>query len=252
MLELSFAHPAALLHTARRCIAGPGEIHLWAFELDADATLLAQCRGALSPQEKARADCFVFAVDMERYTLAHAVTRHVLAHYTNIAPSVLDFSAGAAGKPSVSGPLCAAHLSFNLSHSHGRALLAVSAQRELGVDLEKIRPDVSGREISERFFSGTECAVIGSAPAEDVARTFFRHWVAKEAVLKAQGVGLGFELQHFSVLFNADGMQATVHSQSPERLSPGWRVRMLDAGPDWTAAVCAEGEDWEPVPMRSD
>jgi 4'-phosphopantetheinyl transferase len=252
MVELSFAHPAALLHTTRRCIAGAGEIHLWAFELDADATLLAQCRDTLSPQEKARADRFVFAVDVERYTLAHAVTRHVLAHYANLAPSVLDFSAGAAGKPSVSGPACAAHLSFNLSHSHERALLAVSAQRELGVDLEKIRPDVSGLEISEQYFSGAECAVIGSAPAQDVPRAFFRHWVAKEAVLKAQGVGLGFELHRFSVLFNADGMSATVHSESPERLSPGWRVRMLHAGAAWSAAVCAEGEDWEPVPMRAD
>ena len=252
MPELGFAHPATLLHTTRRCSAGPGEIHLWPFGLDGDAALLMHCRAMLSQQETARADRFVFAVDMERYALAHAVTRQVLAHYANVAPSALDFSAGATGKPSVMGPACAAHLSFNLSHSHGRALLAVSAQRELGVDLEKVRPDVSGLEISERFFSCAERAVIGSAPAEDVARTFFRHWVAKEAVLKAQGIGLGFELHRFSVLFNADGTQATVHSQSPERLSPGWRVRMLSAGAGWTAAVCAEGADWEPVPMPRD
>jgi 4'-phosphopantetheinyl transferase len=250
MLELKFAHPSALLHTTRRCNASPAEIHLWAFDLDADAALVAHARTMLSLEEHARADRFVFAEDRMHYTLAHAVLRHLLSAYADVAPAMLEFCAGAAGKPSLSGPSCATPLSFNLSHSHGRALLAVSMRRELGVDLEKIRPEVSGRDISEQFFSDDEWAVIGSAATDEVARTFFRHWVAKEAVLKAQGVGLGFELDRFSVLFSADWMRATVESRRPEQLSPEWQVRMLDAGADWTAAVCAEGEDWRAVALQ--
>jgi 4'-phosphopantetheinyl transferase len=247
MLELKFAHPSALLQTSRRCNTSPEEIHLWAFDLDADAALVAYARTMLSPQECARADRFVFSDDRVHYTLAHAVMRHLLSSYANVAPATLEFSAGAAGKPSLSGPSCAIPLSFNLSHSHGRALLAVCTQRELGVDLEKIRPEVSGRDISEHFFSDDEWTAIVSAAAEQVARNFFRHWVAKEAVLKAQGVGLGFELDRFSVLFSADGMRATVDSRSPEQLSPNWRVQMLEAGADWSAAVCADGESWKVV-----
>jgi 4'-phosphopantetheinyl transferase len=252
MTELEFADPTTLLELAGRRAVSAGSVQLWSFELRSDTALVARCRDLLSEPERLRADRFVFARDMARYVLAHAITRHILSLYAGVAPAVLSFEAGASGKPALSGPAAAVHLSFNLSHSHDRALLAVSTQRELGCDLEKVRPEVSGRELSERYFSARECAVIDAAPADDLARTFFRHWVAKEAVLKAQGVGLGFDLHRFSVGFGPDGAEASVHSDDPERLRADWWVRMLDAGEGWAAAVCAQAGNWQLTVMRPD
>ena len=77
---------------------------------------------------------------------------------------------------------------------------------------------------------------------------FLRYWVAKEAVLKAQGVGLAFPLDAFAIVFARDGATARVTSTDPRRLSPAWTVRMLSVGAGWPAAVAAAGDDWTLVP----
>ena len=53
---------------------------------------------------------------------------------------------------------------FNLSHSHGTALYAVTRGREIGVDLEFIRCDLEAEQIAERFFSHREIATLRALP----------------------------------------------------------------------------------------
>ena len=56
-------------------------------------------------------------------------------------------------------------LRFNLAHSHGLAVLAVTLGRELGVDVERVRPEVSTEGIAERHFSPREQAVLRAEDA---------------------------------------------------------------------------------------
>ena len=58
-------------------------------------------------------------------------------------------------------------LRFNLAHADGLALLAVTRGREIGVDLERVRPDLATEEIAHRFFSAAENASLRALP-EDV------------------------------------------------------------------------------------
>ena len=245
--------PQKLLARQDACSVRPNTVHVWAFVLEGPPAFIARCRDLLSPEERHRADRFVFERDRIRHTVAHAVLRHLLSRYClgdlgPGGPESLRFSTAQAGKPALQFPHTP--LQFNLTHSENRALLAVSAGFSLGIDLEQVRSNIEALDISRHYFFGSERDDIESATAAARATTFFRYWVAKEAVLKAQGIGLGFPLDRFRVTFDshtgADHTNsATVETLDPERLAPGWHVRLLPCEAGWLGAVAAQGTDWD-------
>jgi 4'-phosphopantetheinyl transferase len=134
-------------------------------------------------------------------------------------------------------------ISFNMSHAHGRALIAVSKGQEIGVDLERVRSDVEAEKLSQRYFAPSEHATIMRLAQEQRAARFFRYWVAKEAVLKAQGVGLR-ALSECEVIMSVDGIGAEALVPTGVLLQDDWRIRFLSCGEGWEAAVAAQGVDW--------
>ena len=103
--------------------------------------------------------------------------------------------------------------------------------------------------IAQRYFFGAELAAILAAPEVLRRDAFFRHWVAKESVLKAQGVGLTFPLDRFGVAFDSNDTVARVQSQDPAALAADWFVRILPLEAGWHGAVSARGEGWRVHPV---
>jgi 4'-phosphopantetheinyl transferase len=130
-----------------------------------------------------------------------------------------------------------------MSHAHGRALIAVSKGREVGVDLERIRSNIKVVKLSERYFAPSEQATIMQLAQEQRAARFFRYWVAKEAVLKAQGIGLR-ALSQCEIIMGVDGVGAEVLVPAGSPLQNNWRVRLLSCDEGWEAAVAAQGVNW--------
>jgi 4'-phosphopantetheinyl transferase len=125
-------------------------------------------------------------------------------------------------------------------------MLAIRAAGEIGVDLEQARADIEALALGRRYFFGQEFDDIAAAtPEAEQVQRFFRYWVAKEAVLKAQGVGLGFPLDRFYICFEPGRERAQVTSLDVSILRADWTVRVLESGPEWHAAVVAQGSDWE-------
>lgn len=235
-----FSTPAALLSRRGPLALEPDIIHVWGFILEDEPGVVEDCRALLSAQERHRADRFVFARDRSRYVVAHGVLRRLLGRYSGFAAESLDFEASATGKPVLrNGPV----LHFNLTHSENGALLGVSASRELGIDLERVRANIEVHAISSHYFFGSEREAIAASATPDT--TFFRYWVAKEAVLKAQGIGLGFPLDRFRVAFFPGDETARIDTFDSTALSGDWTVRMLPAESGWLAAVAARGTDWK-------
>jgi len=146
------------------------------------------------------------------YILARGCLRAVLARYTGLGPSALIFQPGATGKPALAaGPDGEERVLFNLSHSHGRMLIAVARQREVGVDLEQIRDGVEVAKLAQRFYSPSECESVTGLPAPAQAAQFFRYWAAKEAFLKCKGVGLQFPLDRCEIMLSPDESTASVN-----------------------------------------
>jgi 4'-phosphopantetheinyl transferase len=219
-------------------------VHLWGIELDGSPHCLERCARWIDEEEQHRAARLVREMDRQCYVLAHGGLRAVLSRYLGLGPDVLELYRSEAGKPSLTRELGGQPaITFNMSHAHGRALIAVSKGQEVGVDLERIRSDVEVTKLSERFFAPSEHATIMQSTQEQRAARFFRYWVAKEAVLKAQGIGLRV-LNQCEILLGADGVGAEVLVPVGSPLQNNWRIRFLSCGEGWEAAVAAQGVDW--------
>lgn len=222
----------------------PNTVHLWGIELDGSPRCLELCAQWLDEEEQHRAARLVREGDRQRYVLAHGGLRAVLSRYLGIGPDVLELYRSEAGKPSLTRESRGQPaITFNMSHAQGRALIAVSKGQEIGVDLERIRSDVEVAKLSERYFTPSEHATIMQSTQEQRVARFFRYWVAKEAVLKAQGIGLQ-ALSQCEIFFGTDGVGAEVRVSVGSRLQDNWKVRLLSCGKGWEAAVAAQGVDW--------
>jgi len=140
----------------------------------------------LSPDECARAGRFRRARDRDRFIAGRGLLRVLLGDVLGRSPSSLRFHYNAHGKPALEGTT----LAFNLSHSDGAALFALAWGRAVGVDIERIRPDITPEALAGRYLSAGEAARLSALPPESRAEAFTRAWVRQEAYLKALGVGL--------------------------------------------------------------
>ena len=219
-------------------------VDIWSCSLEGDAAVLERCRASLSEEEHRRAARFVRLQDQIEFTLAHGGVRLVLARYLDIEPAALRFLIGPTGKPAllegIGGPQ---GLRFNLSHSHGRMLLAVAKGQDIGIDLERIRGNLDVLKLAERFYTQTEIESIKTRPVSDRALHFYHLWVAKEAFLKAQGAGISL-LQQCEVVASPFPSRASVRPRGYSAIPCEWTVQWLGCGPDWQGAVCAYGNDW--------
>ena len=136
------------------------------------------------------------------YTVAHAALRSILAGYLNVTPGDLEFEIGRRGKPRPAPTFTKDKLEFNLSHSHEVALIAVTREKEIGVDVERVREDFAFVEVAERYFTAGELSAIRALPQDLQRRAFYQCWTSKEAFLKAKGVGLSGELDEVEILLD--------------------------------------------------
>lgn len=213
------------------------EVHVWQSSLAARPP--ADLSNVLSPEELQRADRFGNPDRRSAFLVARATLRGVLAHESGTDPAVLRFANGPHGKPFLESPPTA--LRFNLSHSGEIVLCAVAWGREVGVDVERVKPGIHHGALARRFFSPLENRQLSSLPPALQPAAFFAAWTRKEALVKAWGVGLSLPLDRFDV---------SVHPHRPAQLlgvreGPGrdgqWSLHELHPGPGYAGALAVEG-----------
>ena len=151
------------------CI-GETEVHI--FQVTLDERLVKDLWPILSEDECARANRFRFVKDRNHFIIARGVLRTILAAYLSVGPGELQFSYADKGKPFLKHPELHS-IRFNLAHSHEMAIYAISAIRELGVDLEFVSAEVADEQVAERFFSPAEVSVLRSVVPELKNQAFF-------------------------------------------------------------------------------
>ena len=217
------------------------EVHVWSAPRD-DATdeRVETWRALLTPDERKRADRFVAVRDQRQFAVGRGRLRVILGRYLGQDPASLRFTPNPHGKPG----LADTPLRFNLSHSGGWMLLAITRDREIGVDIERIRPDFGGEAIARRFFAPAEVQTLMCLPPDDRTLAFFQGWTRKEAYIKAQGQGLALPLDEFAVEIHPD-RPARLLTTHPDPLEAGrWTLIELEAPPDHVAALCVAGRGW--------
>lgn len=158
-----------------------------------------------------------------RRPAARWALRAVLGHYLDADPAAIELRVAEGGKPKLAAP--GSSLRFNLSHSAGEALIAVAWEREVGVDIEQIRPHGDLLALARRALEPGEARVIAAMPAAGRPAAFHAAWTRREAIVKCLGVGLAGPLPEGDVAVSA-----------------------VDAGTGFAAAVAVAGR--EALPMR--
>ena len=143
----------------------------------------------LSLEERERAGRFHFERDHTFFVLGRGFLRWLLGESLDADPASLELASGPAGKPFLSGRH-AGQLHFNLSHSGGLMICAVSAKTEVGVDIERIRAMPEAEGILESHFPFDSAAAWRRLPNEQQPEAFLRLWVRHEARVKRSGLGL--------------------------------------------------------------
>lgn len=221
----------------------PNEVHIWRIDLTAGEAEIQHCHRLLSRDEIERAGRFYFDKHRRRFTVARAAMRYILSQYIRFSSQELSFSYGPKGRPRLSGPLMDSGIRFNLSHSHEIALLGVTHELDIGVDVELVDTAFGKTEVAERFFSIGEINTLRGLPSNARAEAFFSCWTRKEAYIKARGDGLSIPLDSFDVAFGP-GVQATLLAVRPDPTEvKRWRIYAMDSIQGYKAAVVVAGKD---------
>jgi 4'-phosphopantetheinyl transferase len=220
------------------------EVHLWCASLQEPTIHLRRLRAVLSPDEASRADRFYGRGDRERFIARRGLLREILGGYVQAHPSALRFTYGPSGKPALTARRGGRTLSFNLSHSHGLVLYAVTANRALGIDLEYVRDSVECEQISAWAFSASEHAALVALPLADRHAAFFRAWTRKEAYIKATGRGLSRPLDEFEVPVAPDRPAQLLSDRGDPAAPRRWSFRDLQPADGYAAALAVEGRGW--------
>jgi len=169
---------------------------VWRVDLEA---VTDELEGVLGPEERARAARLLNERDRRRWTCSRGVLRALLGSYLRRDPGTLRFATGPRGKPELlddaGGPHAAPEsrslLSFNLSHSGGVALYAITEAGPVGVDVEVARRPLKEIALAARTFGPAEARRLEGLDPRAREREFLRLWVRHEAELKCRGTGIG-------------------------------------------------------------
>lgn len=194
------------------------EVHVWRARLDSDSISLEHFSADLSLEERSRATRFVLARDRSRFTVTRGILRRLLGGYLRQPPARVAIDIGPHGKPALSVGPDTTPLGFNLSHSQGLALFAFALRREVGIDVEQIRPEVANEGVEDRYFSVQEQMELSALSPGLRPEGFFSCWTRKEAYVKARGQGFQIPLNSFDVSLTP-GRPATLNRVDEKRWS---------------------------------
>ncbi|MBI4322078.1 MAG: 4'-phosphopantetheinyl transferase superfamily protein [Chloroflexi bacterium] len=221
----------------------PVTLHGRRADLNLPAAMVEGLSSTLATDEITRAARFHFERHRDRFVVARGLLRAILGRYLCVEPDQVRFRYGANGKPALADEFDS-RLHFNLAHSGWLALYAITWNREIGIDLECVRSEVSYEDIAGTFFSSGEASALHKLPAADRSRAFLACWTRKEAYAKAKGVGLGLPLSRCEVSL-VPGAPAVLLNTWPDPLDGSrYFIVDLDPGPGYVAALAVEGDGW--------
>lgn len=174
-------------------------VDVYYFRISEKKNKLSMYAGMLMPDEIEKSRRFYFERDKVSYIICRGVLRVLVSSYININPEEVEFKYNSFGKPELISSQNELGIKFNLSHSGDFCLIALTNDREIGVDIERISYINNCISIAQNFFSDSENLLLESVSDDEKLDLFYNLWTHKEALVKASGMGLTFGMDHWSI-----------------------------------------------------
>lgn len=211
-------------------------IDLWVADFYHTGDSLTAYSRLLSAEELERASRFRLDHLGAFYTFCRGTLRGILSGYLAVPGNSIEFHYGEKGKPFLATET---GLQFNVSHSGGLFVCAVSSGLPIGVDVEEIRPMEDMTAIADHFFAPAEQRHLASIAEADRKHAFYECWTRKESVIKATGEGISRPLDSFEVAF---GPGVAAHLvRIDDNYSPAWQMDSFEPCPGYVGAVTSPG-----------
>jgi 4'-phosphopantetheinyl transferase len=248
--------PATMLHRPQHTM-DVREVYVWHLLTDSlcASPSLGAVQALLAPEEQARLEKASKYTDRLLYVLSRGLMRTVLASYLGCQCNELRFTVNSFGKPILQSDNGVPPLHFNLTHSRGAIAMAVSRDREVGIDVEERERRVEYMALAQRFFAAGEARHLQELREEERREAFFAIWTLKEAFVKGIGQGLTFPLDAFC--FDLEMDRLIRFRPLADFVSPDWYFQQFDLGPRHCGAiavqnpigreVCIEMREWGSV-----
>ena len=218
------------------------KLEIWPIELD-QAAPVNHFAQLLNQDETTRAARFHFERDSRRYTIGRASLRMILSYYTGLDPAALRFTYNDYGKPSLPADQNPDDVQFNLSHTGGYALCAVTIGHPVGIDVEEIR-NLDYLQLATAVFSPQEQTELKQLPEHQQPRAFFSGWTRKEAYIKAHGRGLSMSLTDFDVTLTPDKPARLLATRPDPTEVNHWTLFGWSVDTKRVAALAVVGQGW--------
>jgi 4'-phosphopantetheinyl transferase len=121
----------------------------------------------------------------------------------------------------------------------------MTLNREVGIDIERIRPEIEYEQLAERNFSSREVQCLRALPPALRLRAFFDCWTRKEAFIKAKGKGLSIPLADFDVSFAPTEPARLLGVRWDAEEIHRWSLHGLPVDPEYAGAMAIEGDRWQ-------
>ncbi len=222
-----------------------GYIHVYRILLDLPEADIQYFASLLSNEEHQRAERYLFSKHRARFIASRAQAKMILGRYTGLKPEQVELTYNPYGKPLLEALPGSSTLHFNVSHSHDLGLVAVTEVAEIGVDIEKVRPDIDYTHISRQFFSLDETERLLDLPAEEQVEAFYNIWTRKEAFIKGRGIGLATPLDQFDVSIDGNAPSRLKHASEEIEGAYEWTLCELKPGTGYVANLAVHGDQWQ-------
>lgn len=221
-------------------LLGAHPVELVVARLDTDSPGIASADTLLSSAEWQRAHRLADLRQRRRFIAAHSLLRQLLGARLAIRPEALELIYGKYGKPALSERLDGRALNFNISHSHELAVFAFASGRQIGVDIERIRPLLTTDLIASHFFSCREQDEYQALEAADKIEGFFNAWTRKEAFIKANGDAQPCPLDAFDISLRPQGRALIGRVERNDGEACGWTLYSFQPAPGFVGAMVVE------------
>lgn len=162
--------------------------------------------------------------------------RLLLGAYLDLPGKDIHIARRIKGRPELDSLQSKGKLDFNVARSGNGYLIGISSGATIGVDLEfTARRAGKPEALAKRYFSKDETAALSKLCGDDLHRAFMHTWACKEAIVKANGLGIANQLCRFTVDVNPDNPPTVLSMQDDDHTA--WRLAIAEPAKGAIAAI---------------
>ena len=223
----------------KKFLLGNDELHIWRTKISENTKYLNDYWSLLTQYEQIQAKSFYFIKDRNRYIVTRAILRKLLKGYLGSVQSKnILFEQTKYGKPYLHHSMNITNIKFNLSHSNDCIVYVFSKNIDVGIDIEYINKDLIIDDIVEHCCSNQEQIELQKLFNDNKYAYFYKLWVIKEALVKAMGLGLSFDLRQMHINFAENKLINAINVIDSSKLC--WTLDMFSTYNGYYSAFAAK------------